>query len=58
MNDTSPDNSYKFGSAHSAGANFVMCDGSIHTISFSIDPLVHNRLGNRADGNPVDVGSL
>ncbi len=47
-----------FGSAHSAGVNFVMCDGSVHTISFSIDPDVHRRLSNRADGEPVDVGTL
>ncbi len=47
-----------FGSAHAAGTNFVMCDGSVHTISYSIDPDVHRRLSNRSDGQPVDVGSL
>ncbi len=47
-----------FGSSHPGGVNFVMCDGSIQTISFSIDPDVHRRLGNRADGTPVDVGAL
>ena len=47
-----------YGSAHAAGANFVMCDGSVHTISFSVDPDVHRRLSNRSDGQPVDVGSL
>jgi prepilin-type processing-associated H-X9-DG protein len=43
-----------FGSAHSAGCNFVFCDGSVHGITFSIDPLVHSLLGNRADGQPID----
>lgn len=47
-----------FGSAHAAGVNFVMCDGSVHTINFSIDPQVHRRLSNRSDGESVDVGSL
>jgi len=47
-----------FGSPHSAGFHMVMCDGSVHSVNYSIDPEVHLRLGNRADGNPVDVGQL
>jgi len=47
-----------FGSAHSAGFHMAMCDGSVHSMSYSIDPVVHENLGHRADGNPVDVGSL
>jgi prepilin-type N-terminal cleavage/methylation domain-containing protein/prepilin-type processing-associated H-X9-DG protein len=43
-----------FGSAHSAGCNFVFCDGSVHGISFAVDPVVHSLLGNRADGLPID----
>jgi hypothetical protein len=43
-----------FGSAHSSGASFVMCDGSVHNISFSIDPETHRRLGCRNDGLPID----
>jgi prepilin-type processing-associated H-X9-DG protein len=46
----------RFGSAHPAGANFVFCDGSVHTISYHIDPEVHRRLGNRRDGLQINAG--
>jgi len=49
--------SLSFGSAHPAGLNMALCDGSVHFISYSIDGLVHSRLANRHDGhglNPND----
>ncbi|MBN1912676.1 MAG: DUF1559 domain-containing protein [Pirellulales bacterium] len=46
--------SFFFGSAHPMGINFVFCDGSVHTIPYSLDPLVHAGLGNRHDGIAFD----
>ena len=47
-----------FGSPHPGGCNFVFCDGSVRTTSYSIDARVHSYLGNREDGQVVDTGSL
>ena len=47
-----------FGSAHPSGLHFVFCDGSVHAISYNIDPAIHALLGNRHDGIPVDAGAL
>ena len=49
---------YCFGSAHSGGCNFVLCDGSVRAISYAIDPTTHYRLGNRADGQVIDGSKL
>jgi prepilin-type N-terminal cleavage/methylation domain-containing protein/prepilin-type processing-associated H-X9-DG protein len=42
-----------FGSPHVNGFNACMCDGSVRTITYTIDPTVHRYLGNRADNVAV-----
>jgi prepilin-type N-terminal cleavage/methylation domain-containing protein/prepilin-type processing-associated H-X9-DG protein len=44
-----------FGSPHSGGFNAAMGDGSVRFINFNIDHLTFNRIGNRADGEPVQL---
>jgi prepilin-type processing-associated H-X9-DG protein len=44
-----------FGSIHPGGFNVVLCDGSVHTINYSIDMEMHRRLSNRKDNRPVKV---
>ena len=47
-----------FGSSHPAGLNMVLCDGSVHSISYSIDREVHRILGNRKDRQVVDASQI
>jgi len=49
------DDRFVFGSAHSTGCHFVMCDGSVRTIHYDIDGQVHRHLGNRRDGQVVEI---
>ena len=46
---------HKFGSPHPGGCFFAMCDGSVQLVSYDVDPEVHRRLGNRSDGETVDL---
>jgi len=43
-----------FGAAHLAGCQMVMCDASVHTISYTIDAATHWKLCNRKDRIYVD----
>jgi prepilin-type N-terminal cleavage/methylation domain-containing protein len=51
---TAPTPERKFGSAHAAAFNMVYCDGSVHSLSYDIDPYTHRWLANRLDGNVVN----
>ncbi len=44
-----------FGSAHLAGFNMALCDGSVRTVSYFIDLTTHSQLCNRHDGQAVDA---
>jgi type II secretory pathway pseudopilin PulG len=44
-----------FGSAHLNGFGMAMCDGSVHTVSYSINPVIFRYLGDRADGMTIDA---
>ena len=39
-----------FGSPHPGTTNFVLADGSVHSLSFSLTTPITNHIGNRADG--------
>jgi prepilin-type N-terminal cleavage/methylation domain-containing protein len=49
---------WAFGGPHPAGCLFGLCDGSVRTVSFSIDPTIHARLADRADGKVVDFSKF
>ncbi|QDT73565.1 DUF1559 domain-containing protein [Lacipirellula limnantheis] len=47
-----------FGSAHAGGFNCVFVDGAVHTIPYEVDSLLFDRLGDRQDGEVVDLNAL
>ncbi len=52
------DNVLSFGAAHANGCNMLLCDGSVQTMSYSLDADVHACLGNRKDGAAIDASKL
>ncbi len=49
---------FLFGSPHPTGINAVFADGSVHIISYSVDPTVFNALGHISDGAAIDTSSF
>jgi prepilin-type N-terminal cleavage/methylation domain-containing protein len=47
------DNLDIFGSAHPAAFMMVFCDGSVRSIEYDVDPLVHSYSASRLDGQVV-----
>jgi prepilin-type N-terminal cleavage/methylation domain-containing protein/prepilin-type processing-associated H-X9-DG protein len=48
----------RFGSSHPGRFNVVFADGSVHGISYTIDPIVFQYLGNKSDGQVFDPSSF
>lgn len=48
----------RFGSAHFAAINTAFCDGSVHGISYQVDPTTWLQLGHREDGKATDASKL
>ncbi len=46
---------WNFGSPHSGSFNMALCDGSVNSISYSIEENVHRFLANRKDGVAIDA---
>ncbi len=44
-----------FGSYHTGGANFAFADGSVQFLSQNIEPVTLKNLGNRSDGEMVEL---
>lgn len=44
---------YQFGSAHPAGVNGLLADGSVRVFNYTIDAAVWNNLGDRQDGTTI-----
>ena len=47
-----------FGSPHPASWNASFCDGSVHSISYDIDQVLHSYLANRRDKHSVTADAI
>jgi hypothetical protein len=47
----------RFGSAHISGFNAVFGDASTHYISYTVNGVIFDCMGNRQDQNPADMTS-
>jgi hypothetical protein len=46
---------WNFGSAHHQSLGMASCDGSVRRVGYDIDAVLHERMGNRADGQIVQA---
>jgi len=56
--DEDEDGEQLFGSSHSGRFHAVFADGSVRSISYTIDPVVFSYLGNKNDGQVVNLDDL
>jgi prepilin-type N-terminal cleavage/methylation domain-containing protein len=56
--DVATVDSFLFGGPHANAANFILCDGAVGSISYSIDPETYRRMGTAAEALPVDMTKL
>ena len=49
---------WQFGGPHSGGWMAVFCDGSVHFLTYDFDPYIHSKLGNRRDGETIDMSEV
>lgn len=49
---------YRFGSKHTGGANFVLGDGSVRFLSFTVNATSFMRLCKSDDGQVLDINGL
>lgn len=45
----------RFGSVHAGGYHVAFCDGSVRVITYTIDAIVHRYMGNRQDGQVIEI---
>ena len=49
---------FNFGAAHPGAFNAAFGDGSVRTINYDIDPVLFDSIGDRRDGEVVDLSAL
>ncbi len=51
------DGEFRFGSSHTGVFNAVLADGSVRSLPYSVNPATFANLGNKADGQVLDLDS-